>query len=64
MADSGLWVGITAGLLYYLLLADSVDNLVTNYIDAQYQSEGAAVRIAMNALPAGLLLVLRKRFVW
>lgn len=61
---TGLWVGITAAVLYYLLLADSVDNLVTNYIDAQYQSEGAAVRIAMNALPAMLLLVLRKRFVW
>lgn len=61
---TGLWVGITAGVLYYLLLADSVDNLVTNYIDAQYQSEGASVRIAMNALPALLLLVLRKRFVW
>lgn len=61
---TGLWVGITAAVLYYLLLADSVDSLVTNYIDAQYQSEGAAVRIAMNALPAVLLLVLRKRFVW
>lgn len=61
---TGLWVGITAGLLYYLLLADSVNNLVTNYIEAQYQSEGAAVRIAMNALPAVLLLLLRKRFAW
>ena len=61
---TGLWVGIAAGTLYYLLLADSVENLVTNYIDAEYQSEGAAVRIAMNALPAVLLLLLRKRFVW
>ena len=61
---TGLWVGITVGVLYYLLLADSVENLVTNYIDAEYQSEGAAVRIAMNALPAVLLLLLRKRFVW
>ena len=61
---TGLWVGIAAAVLYYLLLADSVDNLVTNYIDAEYQSEGAAVRIAMNALPAVLLLLLRKRFTW
>ena len=61
---TAMWVGITAGLLYYVLLADSVDSLVTNYIDAQYQSEGAAIRIAMNAIPAALLLLLRKRFLW
>ena len=61
---TGLWVGIAAGLLYFLLLADSVDGLVVNYIDAQYQSEGAGIRIAMNVLPAGLLLLLRNRFVW
>lgn len=61
---TGLWVGIAAGVLYYLLLADSVEGLVTNYIDAEYQSEGAAVRVAMNALPAVLLLLLRKRFNW
>ena len=61
---TGLWVSISVGVLYYVLLADSVDRLVENYIDAQYQSEGAAVRIAMNVLPAALLLLLRKRFVW
>lgn len=61
---TGLWVGISAAVLYYLLLADSVDRLVEGYIGAEYQSEGAAVRIAMNVLPAGLLLLLRKRFVW
>jgi hypothetical protein len=61
---TGLWVGVSAALLYWVLLADSVDALFTNYVEAQYQSEGAAVRIAMNALPAVLLLLLRKRFVW
>ena len=61
---TGLWVGISAAVLYYLLLADSVDNLVTNYLDAEYQSEGAAVRIAMNTLPAVILLLFRKQFVW
>jgi hypothetical protein len=61
---TGLWVGVSTGLLYWVLLADSVEGLITNYVEAQYQSEGAAVRIAMNALPAVLLLLLRKRFVW
>ena len=61
---TGVWVGIMAGVLYYVLLADSVDGLVAGYIDAQYQSEGAAIRVAMNALPAVLILLLRKRIVW
>ena len=61
---TGLWVGIATAVLYYLLLADSVDGLVTNYLEAGYQSEGAAVRIAMNALPATILLLFRKKFVW
>ena len=59
-----LWVGVSTILLYEVLLADSVDELFTGYVKAQYQSEGAAVRIAMNTLPAALLLLLRKRFVW
>lgn len=61
---TGLWVGITGVLLYWVLLADSVDTLMAGYVEAQYQSEGAAVRIAMNALPAALLLLLRKRVKW
>ena len=61
---TGLWVGIATGVLYYLLLANSVDNLVVNYLEAGYQSEGAAVRISMNALPAIILLMFRKKFVW
>ena len=61
---TALWVGVSLAVLYWVLLADSVDSLVANYIEAQYQSEGAAVRIAMNTLPAVLLLLLRKRFAW
>jgi hypothetical protein len=61
---TGLWVGIAAVLLYWVLLADSVDALMAGYVEAQYQSEGAAVRIAMNAMPAALLLLLRKRVAW
>jgi hypothetical protein len=58
---TALWVSISAVLLYWTLMADSIDGLITHYVEAQYQSEGAAVRIAMNAVPAALLLVLRKR---
>jgi hypothetical protein len=32
------------------------------YIESEYQSSGALIRIAMNALPAALFLLFRKRF--
>jgi hypothetical protein len=55
-------LGSTA-LMYVLLLEQSVDSLRSGYLEAEYQSSGAAIRIAMNALPAAIFLVLRKRFV-
>ncbi len=56
------WVGAAAAILYYLLLYDSVDRFMYGYIERGYQSEGAAVRIAMNALPAAIFLLARRRF--
>lgn len=56
------WIGITTGLAYWLILADSVEELRVNYIEAEYQSEGALVRLLMNAVPALLLIMLRRRF--
>ena len=52
----------TAVLLYYLFLDASVDKLMTNYVEAEYQSEGAAVRVAMNIPPAIVFLLSQKRF--
>lgn len=49
-------------LLYDALLADSVDKLVKNYIVAEYNSQGAAIRVAMSLLPAALFLAAPKRF--
>ena len=56
------WVGVTTALLFVLLLQEYVDSLISGYITDQYDSSGAAVRVAMNALPATLFLLLRKRF--
>lgn len=53
---------LTATLLYYLMLVEYVDDLVAGYITDQYASSGAAIRIAMNAVPATIFLVCRKRF--
>jgi hypothetical protein len=57
-----LWVGLTGFALFLLLLQESVDFLIAGYLEAAYQSSGASIRIAMNAMPALLFLGFRKRF--
>jgi hypothetical protein len=56
------WVGLSTALFYVLLLQESVGALTENYIGAQYDSAGAAIRVAMNAVPAALFLWFRRRF--
>jgi hypothetical protein len=48
---------------YYLLLRDGGDDLWQNYVQAQMQSEGGAIRVAMNAVPAVLLLIFQKQLL-
>jgi len=57
-----LWVVVAGFLLFALLLQESIDFLIYGYIQSQYQSSGAGIRIAMNALPAAIFLIYRKRF--
>ena len=57
-----LWVGVVGALLFTLLLQESVESLSAGYLGAKYESSGAAIRVTMNALPAALFLLLRKRF--
>jgi len=56
------WIGVATLLLYYLFLESSVESLIAGYIEAEYDSQGAAVRAAMNALPAAIFLLGRWRF--
>lgn len=60
----GAVLGVLAvgALMVALLLAEYVDHLVAGYITDQYASSGAGIRVAMNALPAAIFLLLRKRF--
>lgn len=51
-----------AAILYYFFLASDVDFLMTNYVQAGYSSQGAAIRVAMNIPPAILFLIFHKRF--
>jgi hypothetical protein len=51
------WMGLSFALFYVLLLQDSVESLHSGYIAAEMQSEGAALRAAMNAVPALMFLM-------
>ncbi|MEO1701523.1 MAG: EpsG family protein [Pseudomonadota bacterium] len=60
-----LWLPILGlgGLgAYTAFLADHVDRLVAGYITAEYQSQGALIRLGMNLIPAGLFLLFHRRF--
>lgn len=53
--------GALGVILYYLLVNASIDTLMQNYVEAEYDAQGAAVRVAMNVLPALLFLIFQKR---
>jgi hypothetical protein len=59
---AALWVGVITAGAYYLLLEDAAESLYTNYVLAGYESQGALIRLVMNALPAVILIVFHRRF--
>jgi hypothetical protein len=65
MTGGGWWwraplMAAVSFVAYSSLLADSLDNYLINYEQAGYASQGAGIRVAMNALPALLFLYYRK----
>jgi hypothetical protein len=66
-AERNRFMNVVGGLaaciaLYDVFLSDSVDRFVSNYIEAEYNSQGAAIRVAMNLLPATIFLAFARRF--
>lgn len=57
-------VAMVSTLGYATLLASSADNLISIYTDNNIISQGALVRLAMNAVPATLFLFYRRRFLF
>lgn len=47
--------------LFVLLLRDSSDALVANYVQSNYDSQGAAIRISMNVLAALIFLFMKNQ---
>jgi hypothetical protein len=56
------WVTVASLVGYELFVEESLAMLYQNYVEAQYESQGALVRLLMNALPATILLLFRARF--
>ena len=48
-------------LLWDMFLAESVEGFVENYIRTEYSSQGAAIRLVMNLVPATALLLFGRR---
>jgi hypothetical protein len=57
-----LWVAVAGLTLFALLLQEAMSFLIGGYLESNYQSSGAAIRLAMNAVPAALFLIFRKHF--
>jgi hypothetical protein len=57
----GLPAGAAYGL-YSAVIAPDLDYYVQGYLEAEYQSQGALIRVALCALPAVAFLLNRRRF--
>ena len=55
-------ISIAAVLAYFVLIQDSVDDLLYVYVEKEYQSSGAFIRVFMCAVPAILFLYFREKF--
>lgn len=60
---TAIWVGVVVASAYVVLLQDAVEKMQFNYLAAEAQSQGALVRLMLNALPAALLLMWHKRLL-
>jgi hypothetical protein len=57
-----LFVFVALAVLYDALVAESVDELVRNYIEQRYESQGALIRVSMSVVPAVIFLAARRHF--
>jgi hypothetical protein len=57
-----LLLGAATSLLFYdLFLGDSMEDFVENYIEAEYSSQGAAIRVVMSIIPASVFFIFQNR---
>jgi hypothetical protein len=63
MVNAALVVSIGLAL-YQFFLNDRMDAFVTNYLESDFNSQGAFVRVAMNVLAAGCFFLVGKRLMF
>jgi hypothetical protein len=51
-------------VLYNAFVETSMDRLLTNYEQSDYDSQGAGIRVALNIVPGLIFLVMQKRFAF
>jgi hypothetical protein len=56
-----LWVGILTGFAGLQIISQNFDYLLSNYVETNRSSDGAAIRIAMNIIPALIFFVVRNQ---
>ncbi len=59
---TAFWVSVITFGAYALMLEESIDYYKGSYLEAEYQSAGAMIRVLMHALPAVVLLAWRRHF--
>lgn len=55
------WGGVITLVAAYLFVFDSAEALWTNYVEAEYHSQGGLIRVVMNVVPAVLFLFFKNR---
>lgn len=53
---------VTSAIAYQVLLSESANHLLSNYTDTQIQSQGALIRLGMNAMAGIIFLKYRHKF--
>ena len=59
----GIVGSVIFAVLFVVLLLGASDKLVTNYVQSNYDSQGATIRVSMNLAAAALFWLFRKRLV-
>jgi hypothetical protein len=58
----GIIGALMFAILFVLILRDSSDRLIANYVAGDYDSQGALIRVSMNVVAAGVFLMFKDRF--
>ena len=53
----------TFAILFTILIRDTADTMITNYVQGEYNSQGAAIRISMNVVAAMIFIIARDRLI-